>query len=81
MQRGDAEVGAELTSIGMSAEDQKRLFAKFFRSENPKVRERRGTGLGMCIVKNLVELQGDQIDVESQLGEGTTFRFTVPLAE
>jgi signal transduction histidine kinase len=69
------------TGIGMSAEDQKRLFTKFFRSENPEVRERRGTGLGMCIVKNLVELHGGLIDVESELGKGTTFRFTVPVAE
>jgi signal transduction histidine kinase/CheY-like chemotaxis protein len=68
------------TGIGISAEDQERLFTKFFRSENPDVRERQGTGLGLCIVKNLVELQGGQINVESELGKGTTFWFTVPEA-
>jgi signal transduction histidine kinase len=68
------------TGIGISAEDQERLFTKFFRSDNPDVRERQGTGLGLCIVKRLVELQGGQINVESELGKGTTFWFTVPEA-
>lgn len=69
------------TGIGMSPEDQARLFTKFFRSENPAVREMPGTGLGLCIVKNLIELQGGEIEVESQLGKGSTFTFTVPVAE
>jgi signal transduction histidine kinase len=68
------------TGIGISAEDQEQLFTKFFRSENPDVQERQGTGLGLCIVKNLVELQGGRIGVESELGKGTTFWFTVPEA-
>jgi signal transduction histidine kinase len=66
------------TGIGISPEDQARLFTKFFRSENAAVREMPGTGLGLCIVKSLVELQGGEIQVESQLGKGTTFEFTVP---
>jgi signal transduction histidine kinase len=69
------------TGIGISPEDQGRLFTKFFRSENPDVRKMPGTGLGLCIVKSLVELQGGEIKVESQLAEGTTFTFTVPVAE
>jgi signal transduction histidine kinase len=68
------------TGIGMSPKDQACLFTKFFRSDNPDVRDRQGTGLGLCIVKNLVELQGGQIEVESELGQGTTFSFTVPVA-
>jgi signal transduction histidine kinase len=66
------------TGIGISAEDQEQLFTKFFRSDNPDVREKQGTGLGLCVVKSLVELQGGQIGVESELGKGTTFWFTVP---
>lgn len=67
--------------IGISPEDQARLFTKFFRSEDPAVRAVTGTGLGLCIVKSLVELQGGEMTVESQLGEGTTFAFTMPVAE
>jgi len=68
------------TGIGMSPEDQARLFTKFFRSEDPAVREMTGTGLGLCIVKSLVELQGGEIEVASQYKKGTTFTFTVPVA-
>ena len=68
------------TGIGISREDQAKLFVKFFRSEDPDAQEMPGTGLGLCIVKNLVELQGGQIEVKSQLGQGTAFKFTVPVA-
>ena len=68
------------TGIGISPEDQARLFTKFFRSDNPAVREMFGTGLGLCIVKSLVELHGGKIELESQLGKGTTFTFMVPVA-
>jgi len=69
------------TGIGISPDEQARLFTKFFRSENPVVREMPGTGLGLCIVKSLVELQGGRITVESEPGKGTTFSFTVPVAD
>jgi len=69
------------TGIGISPEDQAKLFTKFFRSEDSAVRDMPGTGLGLCIVKSLVELQGGEIEVESQLGEGTTLTFTVPIAK
>jgi signal transduction histidine kinase len=65
--------------VGMSPEDQARLFTKFFRSENAAIREMPGTGLGLCIVKSLVDLQGGEIKVESALGEGSTFTFTLPV--
>ena len=68
------------TGIGISPEDQARLFTKFFRADNPVVRDQPGTGLGLCIVKNLVELQGGEIEVESEVGEGTTFTFSIPIA-
>jgi signal transduction histidine kinase len=66
------------TGVGMSPEDQERLFTKYFRSDNPAVRSESGTGLGLVITKSLVELQGGQIWVESELGKGSTFAFTVP---
>lgn len=67
------------TGIGMSPEDQSCLFTKFFRSECATVREVPGTGLGLCIVKSLVQLQGGEIEVESQLGKGSIFTFTLPV--
>jgi signal transduction histidine kinase len=67
--------------MGMSPEDQANIFTKFFRSDNPKARESPGTGLGLNITRNLVEMQGGKIWFESKLGEGTTFHFTVPVAE
>jgi len=80
LQDGYVHCAVSDTGIGMSLEDCACLFTKFFRSDDPAVREMPGTGLGLCIVKSLVELQGGEIEVESQLGGGTTFTFTVPVA-
>jgi signal transduction histidine kinase len=69
------------TGIGISAEDQSKIFQKFFRSEDQKAREAPGTGLGLNITKSLVEMQGGRIWFESEFRKGTTFHFTVPVAE
>jgi signal transduction histidine kinase/transcriptional regulator with GAF, ATPase, and Fis domain len=68
------------SGIGISEEDQKKIFQKFFRSEDPKTREAPGTGLGLNITKSLVEMQGGQIWFESVFRQGTTFHFTVPIS-
>jgi len=80
-QSGYVSCAVSDTGIGMSPEDLEKLFTKFFRSEDSAVRDMPGTGLGLCITKSLVELQGGEVEVESQLGKGTTFTFTVPVAE
>jgi signal transduction histidine kinase len=67
------------TGIGMAEEDLSRLFTPYFRSENPLAREQPGTGLGLTITYGIVERHEGNIWVESELGEGTTFFFTVPL--
>jgi len=67
--------------IGLSVEDQQKMFQKFFRSDDPKAREAPGTGLGLNITKSLVEMQGGRIWFESEYRTGTTFHFTVPVAE
>ncbi|NJC97847.1 MAG: hypothetical protein C3F07_02075 [Anaerolineales bacterium] len=67
--------------IGISIEDQARIFQKFFRSEDSKAREAPGTGLGLNITRSLVEMQGGRIWFESEFRHGTTFHFTVPVAE
>ncbi|NDJ52010.1 MAG: GAF domain-containing protein [Chloroflexi bacterium] len=71
-------VAIQDTGIGMSKEQVDRLFTKFWRAEDEYVREQPGTGLGLTIAKNLVELQGGEMGVESEKGKGTTFFFTVP---
>jgi signal transduction histidine kinase len=75
-----AEVSVSDQGIGMSPAEIERLFDKFFRADHPKVRSAGGTGLGLYITRNLVEMQGGQIWAESEPGRGTTFRFTLPLA-
>jgi len=67
--------------IGISPEDQQHIFQKFFRSEDQKAREVPGAGLGLNITRSLVEMQGGRIWFESQHRQGTTFHFTVPVAE
>jgi signal transduction histidine kinase len=67
--------------MGISAEDQAMIFQKFFRTESAKSSDMPGTGLGLNITKNLVEMQGGTIWFESTLGEGTTFHVTFPVAD
>jgi signal transduction histidine kinase len=67
--------------IGISLEDQKKIFQKFFRSEDSKARESTGTGLGLNITRSLIEMMGGRVWFESEFRQGTTFHFTVPVAE
>jgi signal transduction histidine kinase len=68
------------TGIGISSKDQKRIFDKFFRGDDPVVRETTGTGLGLSIAKSIVELHEGQMWFQSEPGQGSIFSFTVPLA-
>jgi signal transduction histidine kinase len=65
--------------MGMSAEDQDRLFERFFRTASATDQAIQGTGLGLAIVKAIVEAHGGVITVESVEGEGTVFRVELPL--
>lgn len=69
------------TGIGISAEDQRKIFERFFRVDDPLVHEEAGTGLGLSIAVSLVEMHGGEVMVESEAGEGSIFTFTLPLAE
>ncbi|MDX1609564.1 MAG: ATP-binding protein [Halofilum sp. (in: g-proteobacteria)] len=67
------------TGIGMSPEAQERVFQLFTQADGSITRRYGGTGLGVTIAKQLVELLGGEIDLESEPGVGTTFRVTLPL--
>jgi signal transduction histidine kinase len=68
------------SGLGISPQDQKAIFQKFFRAEDRSIRDLPGTGLGLHITRNLIELQGGRIWFESELRKGTTFHFTIPVA-
>ncbi len=75
-------VEVEDDGIGISDEDQKKLFReKYFRTDNPKALDQPGTGLGMVLTRGLILQHGGTVWVESVIEEGTTFHFTVPIAE
>ena len=68
------------TGIGISPEDQKKVFDRFYRADHPVVQETGGTGLGLAIVKSFVEMHGGSIWLKSELDKGSTFSFTMPVA-
>ena len=77
----DVLLECEDTGIGISADDQERLFTEFFRSTNPEALAQPGTGLGLAIVSRIVARHGGRMHLSSELGEGSTFRVVLPLAQ
>jgi signal transduction histidine kinase len=75
-----AQLAVSDTGIGISKENQASLFTQFFRAEDRAVREQPGWGLGLSIVRKIVEAQNGAITFVSELNHGSTFTFTVPLA-
>lgn len=66
--------------IGIPPEEHQRIFQRFYRIDNRLRRETQGTGLGLYLTKSIVEAHGGRIWVESQVGRGSRFLFTLPLA-
>jgi two-component system phosphate regulon sensor histidine kinase PhoR len=67
------------TGIGIPRADQSRIFERFYRVDAARSREAGGTGLGLAIAKHLIEAQGGRIWVESEIGKGSHFHFSVPI--
>jgi two-component system phosphate regulon sensor histidine kinase PhoR len=66
---------------GIQRRDQKRIFDKFYRAQDPLAREIEGTGLGLAMVKHIIGAHGGRVGVESELGKGAVFTIVLPAAE
>jgi len=67
------------TGPGIALSDQAKIFEEFQQSESTHTKAKGGTGLGLSIAKRIIEMHGGRLWVESRLGSGSTFFFTVPL--
>jgi signal transduction histidine kinase len=66
--------------IGIALEDQSRIFDRFYRTDNARAHTKKGTGLGLSICAWIVESHRGRIEVQSKIGEGSTFTVLLPLA-
>ena len=76
---GAFEVAVSDTGPGIPEAERKEIFEEFHQMDSSSTREKGGTGLGLSIARKIVELHGGRIWVESEVGDGSTFRFTLPV--
>lgn len=77
-QTGRVRIAVVDQGLGISPEDQERLFTSFYRIKSPETRNIEGTGLGLSIVKSLIELMGGSVTLDSKVGRGSTFAVELP---
>lgn len=78
---GMLQIEVEDNGVGISSEDQKNLFRRFQRFDSPLRDEAGGTGLGLSIAKSFVELHGGEMWVKSEVNQGSTFSFMIPVTQ
>ena len=66
--------------LGIGVEDQARIFEPFFRVERSRARDAGGVGLGLSLVKRIVDAHGGRLELESELGHGSTFSVALPIS-
>jgi signal transduction histidine kinase len=71
----------EDTGIGIPADQQSRIFDRFYQVDGTTTRRYGGTGLGLAIVKQIIEEHRGKVGVKSELNEGSLFYFTIPIAD
>jgi signal transduction histidine kinase len=76
---GVVRISVSDTGVGIAPEDQAKIFEAFNQVGTDDVRKHEGTGLGLTLTRRFVELHGGEISVESAVGEGSTFSFTLPV--
>jgi two-component system sensor histidine kinase ChiS len=79
-EKGIALITVRDTGIGISADNYALIFEQFRQVDSGSTRKAGGTGLGLPITRRLVEMHGGEIWLESEVGKGSTFSFTIPLA-
>ncbi|MFS0574881.1 two-component system histidine kinase PnpS [Sporosarcina sp. 179-K 3D1 HS] len=78
--REEVLIDVQDEGIGIPSTKLPRLFERFYRVDRARSRDSGGTGLGLAIVKHLVEIHGGTVDVESEVGRGTTFHIRIPIS-
>ena len=80
IEQGEARVSVTDRGIGIAQEDQPRIFNRFYRTDDARAHTKKGTGLGLSICAWIAELHRGHIEVQSKVGEGSTFTVRLPLA-
>ena len=80
IEQGQARVSVTDHGIGIAQEDEPQIFDRFYRTDDARAHTKKGTGLGLSICAWIVESHRGHIEVQSKVGEGSTFTVTLPLA-